>query len=101
MKAYANVPRGPDFSVKQSIVAVRIQIKVVCRSRDACLEHFAYPCLGAHVCGFFIDVFPVLIEKGQPVEQLGMFDLGHVAEERLKEVVVGVDKAGHHEPVRS
>ena len=46
----------------------------------------------AHDLG--VDVLPVLVERGEPGEQLEVLDLGVVAREDLVEVVVRVHEAG-------
>ena len=49
---------------------------------------------GAVVDGLAVQVFPNLIEGGEPVEELQVLHLGQVAAEGLVEMVVGVDQAG-------
>src|SRR5450830_499062 len=74
---------------------------MVSSRRDTSLQHLTDADLSACVDSFLVNVLPVFIEERQPVEQLGMFDLGHIPKQRLVEVMVGVDKTRHHQHART
>src|SRR5664280_3129809 len=97
MEPHADITSCPYLSVDDRVVAIRIQIEMVSSRRDTSLQHLTDADLGACVDSFFVNVLPVFIEERQPVEQLGMFDLGNIPKQRLVEVVVGIDKTRHHQ----
>src|SRR5450830_814934 len=74
---------------------------MVSSRRDTSFQHLTDADLSACVDSFLVNVLPVFIEERQPVEQLGMFDLGHIPKQRLVEVMVGVDKTRHHQHART
>src|SRR5450756_781580 len=74
---------------------------MVSSRRDTSLQHLTDANLGTCVDGLFVNELPVFIKERQPVEQLGMFDLGNVPKQRLVEVMVGVDKTRHHQHART
>ena len=72
---------------------------VVEAGRAAVLHQLAEACERGKTDHVLIEVFPDLIERPEPVEQLHVLYLRQVAGEDLVEVVVRVDKAGIAEHV--
>src|SRR5450756_1613143 len=97
MEPHADITSCPYLSVDDRVVAIRIQIEMVSSRRDTSLQHLTDADLGACVDSFFVNVLPVFIKERQPVEQLGMFDLGNVPKQRRGEVAVAIEKTRHHQ----
>ncbi len=56
---------------------------------------------GRVINGFFVQMFPDLIQIGQPFKQLGILNRRQVARQGLVKVVMGVNKARYHHTCRS
>src|SRR5664280_776745 len=101
MEPNADITSCSYLSVDDGVVAIRIQIEMVSRCRDTSLQHLTDADLSTCVDSLFVNVLPVFIEERQPVEQLGMFDLGNIPKQRLIEVMVSIDKTRHHQHARA
>ena len=97
LEADPQLPRGLDLDVDQTLLAAREEVEVVRRRGAAGEQKLAEPDARRGGDSLLVDPTPDLVEASQPQEERRLLHPGHVARERLREVVVGVDEPGQHD----
>ena len=92
MHPHTKLRRGLELRPDQIARADREDIVVVKAGRAAVLHEFAHARQARQAHDVGIEVFPDLIERLQPVEQLHILHLRQIAGELLVEMMVRVDQ---------
>ena len=93
MHPHTKLRRGLELRPDQIARADREDIVVVKAGRAAVLHEFAHARQARQADDLRVEIFPDLIERFQPVEQLHVLHLRQIAGKLLVQMMVRVDKA--------